>query len=158
MSSPIIKGISFGLTSGIITTLGLMIGLHATTHDRNIVLAGILIIAIADALSDAFGIHIAEESDSTKTHRNVWQATIATFSGKIVFGLTFAVPVFLLDLDTAIIVSAFWGFLLLIILSYYIAKHNKKRAGGCITEHVALAAIVIILTHLIGRFISNLLT
>ena len=55
-------GFSFGLTSGIITTLGLMVGLHAGTHSRLAVIGGILTIAIADAFSDALGIHISEES------------------------------------------------------------------------------------------------
>ena len=31
-------GFSFGLTSGVITTLGLMVGLHAGTHSKSVVL------------------------------------------------------------------------------------------------------------------------
>ena len=42
-------GLSFGLTSGVITTLGLMVGLHSGTHSRTVVIDGILTIAIADA-------------------------------------------------------------------------------------------------------------
>jgi len=42
-------GVSFGLTSGIITTLGLMVGLHSGTQSRIAVVGGILTIAIADA-------------------------------------------------------------------------------------------------------------
>ncbi|MBW1983250.1 MAG: hypothetical protein JRI53_00900, partial [Deltaproteobacteria bacterium] len=45
------KGISFGLTSGTITTLGLMVGLHSGTHSRMVVIGGILTIAVADAFS-----------------------------------------------------------------------------------------------------------
>ena len=62
MKDSLRTGISFGLTSGIITTLGLMVGLHSGTHSRVIVIGGILTIAIADAFSDALGIHISEES------------------------------------------------------------------------------------------------
>ena len=51
-------GFSFGLTSGAITTLGLMVGLHSGTHSKVVVMGGILVIAVADALSDALGIHI----------------------------------------------------------------------------------------------------
>jgi hypothetical protein len=56
MKDSIRTGISFGLTSVVITTLGLMVGLHAGTHSKIVVLAGILTIAIADAFSDALGI------------------------------------------------------------------------------------------------------
>jgi hypothetical protein len=48
-------GFSFGLTSGVITTLGLMVGLHAGTHSKSVVLGGLLTIAVADAMSDALG-------------------------------------------------------------------------------------------------------
>jgi len=46
-------GLSFGLTSGVITTLRLMVGLHSGTRSRTVVIGGILTIAIADAMSDA---------------------------------------------------------------------------------------------------------
>jgi hypothetical protein len=49
MKDSIRTGISFGLTSAVITTLGLMVGLHSGTHSKIVVLAGILTIAIADA-------------------------------------------------------------------------------------------------------------
>jgi len=62
-------GFSFGLTSGIITTLGLMVGLHSGTHSKIIVLGGILMIAIADAISDSLGMHISTEAGKRKTQR-----------------------------------------------------------------------------------------
>ncbi|UCE51174.1 MAG: hypothetical protein JSV31_18140 [Desulfobacterales bacterium] len=48
MQDSLRTGISFGLTSAVITTLGLMVGLHSGTHSKIVVLAGILTIAIAD--------------------------------------------------------------------------------------------------------------
>lgn len=62
-------GFSFGTTSGVITTLGLMVGLHAGPHSKLAVIGGVL--TIADALSDAMGIHVAEESENTHTKREV---------------------------------------------------------------------------------------
>lgn len=59
-------GFSFGLTSGIITTLGLIVGLHAGTHSRVVVLGGILTITISDAMSDALGIHIIPRSNQQR--------------------------------------------------------------------------------------------
>lgn len=73
-------GISFGLTSGVITTLRLMVGLHSGTHSRAIVISGILTIAIADATSDALGIHVSEESKNSVPVSQVWEATLATFA------------------------------------------------------------------------------
>jgi len=69
-------GFSFGLTSGIITTLGLMVGLHSGTHSKLAVTGGILTIAIADAFSDALGIHISEESKNKRITKEIWQTTV----------------------------------------------------------------------------------
>ena len=98
-------GLSFGVTSAVITTLGLMVGLHSGTHSKIVVLGGILTIAIADAFSDALGIHVSEESENAHTAKQIWGSTVATFFTKFLFALTFAVPVLFLSLRVAIVVS-----------------------------------------------------
>lgn len=148
------KGISFGLTSGTITTLGLIVGLHSATIDgRNIILGGIITIAIADAFSDALGIHISEESEKHRTHKEVWEATIATFLAKFFYALTFLIPMLLItNTTTAITVSIIYGFSILSLLSYYIGKHD----GGVwksIAEHLAIATVVIIIAHYVGDIV-----
>ncbi|MEE9200190.1 MAG: VIT1/CCC1 transporter family protein [Candidatus Brocadiales bacterium] len=151
-------GLSFGLTSGIITTLGVIVGLHSSTHSRIAVLGGILIIAIADASSDALGIHIAEEFENTHTEKEIWQSTVSTFLFKFVCALTFVVPVILLDFHTAIVVSVVWGLSVLSILSYIIAREQNKKPWLIIGEHLLVAVAVICATHYIGDWISTNLT
>jgi vacuolar iron transporter family protein len=51
------------------------------------VLSGILTIAIADAFSDAFGIHISEEAENKHTAKEIWTATISTFLAKFLFAM-----------------------------------------------------------------------
>ena len=82
-------GFSFGLTSGIITTVGLMVGLHSGTHSKLVILGGILTIAVADSMSDALGIHISEESENKHTQKEIWMATLSTFLCKFLIALTF---------------------------------------------------------------------
>ena len=147
-------GFSFGITSGIITTLGLMVGLHSGTHSRLAVVGGILIIAIADAFSDALGIHISEESENQHTPKQIWVSTISTFISKFFFSVTFVIPVLLLKLSTAVIVSIIWGFLMLAMLSYRISKEQKVNPWKVIGEHLLIASIVIIATHYLGEWIA----
>ena len=154
MKKSIRKGFGFGLTSGIITTLGLMVGLSAGTHSKKVVLGGILLISIADALSDALGMHISEEAGSTSTE-NIWASTFSTVFFKFLFALTFAVPVLLFELQTAIIISIIWGGLLLTTFSYSVAKKRKEKPLNAIFEHVIIAIIVIILTYFVGNWIST---
>ncbi|MFC2149664.1 VIT1/CCC1 transporter family protein [Candidatus Auribacterota bacterium] len=148
-------GISFGITSGIITTLGLMIGLNAGTHSKLVVIGGILTIAIADAFSDALGIHISEESENKHTSKEIWVSTISTFLSKFLFALTFIVPVLLFALTTAIIVSIAWGLLMLSLLSYRIAREENTKSWKVVAEHLVIAVVVIILTHFTGVWIGR---
>ena len=148
-------GFSFGITSGIITTLGLMVGLHSGTHSKLTVIGGILIIAIADAFSDALGIHIAEEFENKHTAKQIWVATISTFFSKFIFSVTFIIPVLLLELSTAIMVSVIWGFLMLSILSYRISKEKNTSPWKVVGEHLLIASIVIIITHYLGDWVGS---
>jgi VIT1/CCC1 family predicted Fe2+/Mn2+ transporter len=148
-------GISFGLTSGVITTMGLMVGLNSGTHSRLAVLGGILTIAVADAFSDALGIHIAEESENTHTSWEIWQSTIATFFSKFLFALTFAVPVLLLDLSAAVIASVVYGLTVLALLSYFLARDQRESPMKVIAEHIGIAVAVIVITHLTGEWIAS---
>lgn len=147
-------GFSFGVTSGIITTLGLIVGLHSGTHSKLVIIGGILIIAIADAFSDALGIHISEESENRHIPKEIWESTISTFISKFVFASTFLIPILLLELSTAIIVSVIWGLLVLAILSYNIAREQQKKPWKIILEHIIIASLVIITTHYVGNWIS----
>ena len=149
-------GISFGLTSAVITTLGLMIGLHSGTHSRIVVLAGILTIAIADAFSDALGIHVAEEADNTNTAKHIWGATITTFLTKFIISMTFVIPVFFLSLSAAIVVNLIWGLSILSLLSYFIAKSQGEAPWKIIGEHLLIAIVVITITCWVGNWIETL--
>ncbi len=147
-------GICFGLTSATITTLGLMVGLYSGTSSEAVVIGGIIIIAIADALSDSLGIHISEESKSNH-RKDIWEATISAFLSKLIFALTFLPALFLLSLKVAILVNVFWGLLVLAILSYFIAKDQKESAWKVIGEHLLIAVIVILVTYSLGTWISQ---
>ncbi len=148
-------GFSFGLTSGIITTLGLMVGLHSGTHSKLVVLGGILTISIADALSDALGIHISEESENKHSAKEIWEATGSTFFSKFIFALTFIVPVLLFELSTAIVISIIWGLSMLSILSFSIAKKQGTRPWRVVAEHLIVALVVIVITHYVGHWIAS---
>ncbi len=158
MKISIRKGIGFGLTSGIITTLGLIVGLNSITHSRLAVIGGILIIAIADAFSDAMGIHISEETERKQKQKQVWESTFSTFFSKLIFALTFLVPVILFPLTTAIIISVIWGLVLITLFSLYIAKIRRIKPFKIIKEHITITILVIILTHYAGYFIDKIFT
>ncbi|MDY6933651.1 MAG: hypothetical protein SVZ03_05430 [Spirochaetota bacterium] len=148
-------GLSFGITSGIITTLGLMVGLHSSTHSKIIIIGAVLTIAIADSFSDALGIHISEESENTHTTKELWESAISTLLSKFFFTLSFIIPILLFELLTAIIVNIIWGILVLSILSNYMAKEQGDKRWKVIAEHIIIALLVIALTHHVGDWVAR---
>jgi VIT1/CCC1 family predicted Fe2+/Mn2+ transporter len=154
MKLSIKKGFSFGLTSGTITTLGLIMGLESGTGSKLVILGGILTIAVADAFSDALGIHISEESENKHTTKEIWESTIATFLSKFIFALTFAVPFLFLSISSSIIICIIWGLFLLIISSYFLARQEKLSPIKVISEHVIIAVLVVLITHYLGQWIA----
>lgn len=155
MKSSLKKGFSFGLTSGIITNLGLVVGLNSTTHSDIVVIGGILIIAIADAMSDALGIHVSEEAENKHSTKEIWAATISTFLSKFFITLTFIIPILLFKLSVAIIISVVWGLGLIIVFNYFMAKRQGVKAYPIILEHLLLAILVVTLTHYIGSWVGT---
>lgn len=148
-------GFSFGLTSGIITTLGLIVGLDSGTHSKLVVVGGILTIAVADAFSDALGMHISEESENKYKQREIWEATFSTFLAKFFFALTFLVPILLLELQKAVIVSVIWGLFVIAAISLNIAKEPRQKPWKVILEHLFIAIVVIAIAHFVGDLISS---
>lgn len=154
MRSSIKLGFSFGLTSGVITTLGLIVGLHSGTHLKIAVIGGVLTVAIADAFSDALGIHISQESQGRYLVKEIWEATLATFFSKFLFALTFIIPILVFEFSWAILISVIWGLSLLSIFSFATARRQKKNPWKAMFEHLIIGLLVILITHFVGDLIS----
>lgn len=148
-------GLFFGATSGVITTIGLIAGLHAGTQSRVAVLGGILVVGFADAMSDAMGIHLAQEADPESTEEHIWAATLWTFVTKLVVALSFAFPVIWFPLGLAVAVSVGWGLVVITLLSAVLARIQKVRPLTVVTEHLVIAIVVVALSHYIGVWVNN---
>jgi len=151
-------GISFGLVSGVLTTLGLLIGLGVSTQSKAAVIGGILTIAIADALSDSFGVHLSQESSGDNTQKQVWEATFATFLSKFLFALTFLIPISLCSIKFALIVSVIWGLILISALSILISNKEEGSKEGklpVLAEHLSLFFLIVVLSYLVGSLIEK---
>jgi len=155
MKNPLKVGLGFGLTSGVITTLGMIIGLNAATQSKTAVIGGILTVALADAFSDALGIHITEESTSSKNKFYLWQATLSTFAFKMLFALSFVLPFLFLDYHIAITASIVWAGLVIGVFSFIIAKGRGEKPQEVIFEHLLVSFLVVVATQFMGGLIAR---
>ena len=155
----LVTGVSFGLTTAVITSLGMIVGMYSATSSRLAVVAGIVVMAVADGLSDAISLHTAEEAEVEKgkgkhTPKELWLTTLFAFVAVSGFTLTFTVPILLFPADTAIAVAVGWGFLLLTFLNFYIGKIRNENPVKIIFEHILLAVFVIIISYVVGSLIA----
>ena len=155
MSLSVKKGLSFGLTSGVITTLGMIVGVNASTSSRLAVIAAIVAIAIADAFSDAVAMHVSEESEGVHARKDIWDATVATFLTKFIFALTFVIPIWFLPLDIAVIADVIWGILIMTSFNIFLARSQDEKVLRVVIEHLAIAITVVLITYAVGSFLST---
>jgi len=148
-------GFNFGLTSGAITTMGVMVGLYFGTNSIKVIIGGILTIAVADAFSDALAMHIHEESENTHTAREIWESTLAAFFSKFLFSLTFLIPLLIFPVKLAVVTSIFWGLSTVGLLSYILAREQKISARKAILEHIVIAILVIFMTQIVGSWAAG---
>jgi len=145
---------SLGGTAAIITSMGLIAGLNYGEHAKVSVIGGLLIIAIADNISDSFGIHVYKESE-TSDEKEVFSITIGNFLVRLLLSLSFVALVMILPTDLVFYFATIWGLLLLTILSYYISEIKKGSRLKEILIHLAVAIIVVVASKYIGLIISK---
>jgi hypothetical protein len=91
-----------GFASGIITALGLMVGLQSGTQSQHAVLGGIIILALADAFSDGYGEYLAERTENIQSTWQVWKASLVAFSSVFFCIVQFIIPILFINLEYAI--------------------------------------------------------
>jgi VIT1/CCC1 family predicted Fe2+/Mn2+ transporter len=145
---------SFGSTSAIITNIALIIGLDTAVNAKTAIIGSLLVIALADNISDTLGIHMYQESEGLSRKR-VWLLTLTNFLSRFIISLGFIAIIAIFPLHIAVILSLIYGLTVLTTVSYLIAKGRNISPWTSICEHLVIAIIVIILSRFAGRYILN---
>ena len=155
MKDSVKSGMSFGLSSGVITTLGLLVGLWASTDNKMVVIGGVFMIAIADSFSDALGIHLSKESVKKHNKKYIWDATLSTFFTKFFIASSFLAFLFFFSLNVAIVISVVYGFVLIGVFSWWLAKERGEKIWRGMLEHLFIAFVVVAITYFVGHFVNR---
>jgi len=142
----------FGGTSAIITSLALIIGLNASANSQVAIIGSLLVIALADNISDSLGIHIYQESQGVKA-KKVWLGTAANFFTRLLVSAGFIAIVTIFPPGLATYVAIIYGLTTLAVFSYFIAASRKRNPLFSVLEHLLIAVIVVIVSKLVGNFI-----
>ena len=147
---------SYGITSSVVTSLALIVGLDAITNPKMSIISALLLIAVADNISDSLGIHIYRESAYSKAKNNIKVYPFSNFMTRLIVTLMFVLLVMFLPIQYAVLSSMILGLSLLCMLSYLIAINQKRNPYSAILEHVGIAIIVMITSHFVGQIIINI--
>ena len=142
----------FGATSSIITSLALIIGFNNSANAKISIIGSLLVIALADNISDMLGIHIYQETEGIKTH-DVWLSSSTNFLTRFFVSFVFIILVISLPMKTAAVISVAYGLVALAIFSYIIADIKKLNPTRAIVEHLFIAIVIIFLSQLFGGWI-----
>ncbi|MCX5785490.1 MAG: hypothetical protein NTX59_07360 [Elusimicrobia bacterium] len=146
--------ISFGITSAVITSLALITGLDTLTHPKSGIIGSILVIALADNLSDSMGIHFYLESEHIQG-KEVWLSTLTNFLARLGVSLSFILLIGFLPIRTAVNCSIIWGLAILAGLSYAIEHKRGTNPFHEAFVHLSLAVLVITGSHFAGSFLID---
>ena len=146
------RKLSFGSTAAIIISMGLIVGLDATTASTGALLGSILIAGLADNLTDSLSVHIYQESEKLP-EREAFRTTTINFIARFSVSLTFLLILVALPRLTAVRLSVIWGFFLLSALSYLLARARAVSALSEIWKHGVVAVVVILMSRAIGTWI-----
>ncbi|HYL23818.1 MAG TPA: hypothetical protein VEV21_05450 [Burkholderiales bacterium] len=146
--------ISFGGTAAIVTSMSLTLGLDAAASSRQAIVAALLIVALADNLSDSLSVHIYQEAERLEP-REAFRSTLANFATRLLVGLSFVVMAIALPRELLLAATVVWGFALLGLLTYQIARTRRAPVGKEIAKHVVVAAIVVTASRWLGVWIAG---
>jgi hypothetical protein len=150
-----LKRFAFGATAAVMTSMALIVGLGSANTGKASILAGLLIIGVADNLSDSLGIHIHEECDSRVSR--AFAVSASNYLTRFVIVCSFILIVAIMPIDAARMVALVWGVVLLSVLTYFIAKARSAKPLYEIAVHLLVAGIVVGLSQVIGTLIRRVL-
>jgi len=145
--------VSFGGTAAIVTSMGLVFGLDAAESSRQTIVGALLIIALADNLSDSLSVHLYQEAERLES-REAFVSTAANFATRLVLALSFVALVIALPRELMKVVVPCWGFLLLALLTAWIAHARRAPVGREIAKHLAVGAVVLAISRWLGLWIA----
>ncbi len=140
---------SFGGTAAIVTSMGLIVGLHGLPTSKASLVGSLLIIAVADNLTDSLSMHAYQEAENLPA-RKALQATVANFIARLLLGCSFAIWVVILPSWCVVWVALVWGFVLLSALTYWIARTRGANPAAEIGKHLAICGVVLTISRLLA--------
>ena len=148
-----ISRISYGGTAAIVTSMTLITGLNAVGTGKSTLITALLVVALADNITDSLSIHIYQESERLD-EREAFIGTLSNFTTRLLGSLSFVLIVLVFPPKVVVLVSIVWGNLLLGVLTYFLARERNVRILPEVIKHLIVAAVAISTSKIIAHLLT----
>jgi len=151
-----LQGLFFGLTEGTVTTIGIIIGMFASTGSKKGIISAVLAATLSDTFGDSIGLYYSEKARVTSKKENSLAVVASMAAIKVIISIIYLLPILLLtNLNHCIIGSIIIATMVIVKSLTYLAEKRKENINDFVIKNTGLMFIVIILTYLIGLFIDK---
>jgi VIT1/CCC1 family predicted Fe2+/Mn2+ transporter len=146
--------VSFGSTAAVLTSIGLIVGLATVTDSESAIVGSLLIVGIADNLSDSLSVHVYQESEGLAP-ADAFASTVMNFLVRAAVTATFVAIVLVVPHPWQWVAAVGWGGILLGMLTGALARRRGAPVGLELARHLGVTAVVIALSRIIGLVVSG---
>lgn len=148
-----ITDLTFGVTSGLMTAVGILIGVYSANPSKLFVASALLALAISDSPSEAFAMYNSKISEGSSPAMAMKYALCA-MSGNIIIPLVFLLPLFFLTLSATVSFNLILAAVILITLSTAHSLANQESVFKNVSKNLLLAVGIVVAAHLAGNFVA----
>jgi predicted membrane protein (TIGR00267 family) len=161
------QGVAFGTMDGLITILGVVIGIASATENSGAVVITGLVAGLANAFGNTFGFYASElaeraehiqENQHLNTMTETRRSTVFAFAYSLASTIVVVAPFALLGLTSAMTASLILALALLFALGALVGKFSHASPWRFGIRYVLLGLAGAALSFVVGQAVRNLLT
>jgi predicted membrane protein (TIGR00267 family) len=161
------QGVAFGTMDGLITILGVVIGIATATQSSGAVVISGLVAGLANAFGNSFGFYaseLAERAEHIQENQHVSsmaetrRSTLLAFAHSLVSTIVIVAPFVLFSLTYAMTASLILALALLFALGGLVGKFSHASPWKFGIRYVLLGLAGAALSFVVGEVVRNILT
>jgi predicted membrane protein (TIGR00267 family) len=161
------QGVAFGTVDGVITILGVVIGIATATQNAEAVVIAGLVAGLANAFGNSFGFYaseLAERAEHIQENQHVSsmietrRSSLLAFAHSIASTLVIVAPFAILGLRYAVIASLIVALVLLFALGAVVGRFSHSSPWKFAIRYVILGLVGAALSFMGGAVVGRVLT
>jgi len=161
------QGVAFGIVDGVITILGVVIGIATATQNSGAVLIAGLVAGLANAFGNSFGFYaseLAERAEHMQENQHVSsmtetrRGTLLAFAHSIASTIVIVTPFTILGLRHAMIASLIVALALLFGVGAVVGRLSHASPWKFAIRYVLLGLAGATLSFMVGAVVGRVLT